>query len=280
MDKKLIFYDITWYNYPPDKNYFALAEELTENIKHSPKIEKKLSSNTEKLEKIINKYKFLYKQIPFIHSIYVCNSLSFKSIHENSDIDLFIVCKNNRIFLAKFFTWLFFKIFWLWWNHEKEKFCCGFFVTQQAQDLYPISIWPVDLYLAYWIAHLQPLYSENWVKEIYKENLWVKQIIPNYQLKEKKILNINFSKWKWFIKSILEKLFGFDFLNSIVGFFWKKKMNRTKKKLWKKWENIIISDNILKFHAPDKRKIIYLRYKSLKTENKKSFKKHEEKTIF
>ena len=279
MTKSLIFYDIMWYNYPEKKEYFSINPTLIENIKFTPKIKKELSSNTEKQEKILSKYKFLYKQIPFVDTIYVCNSLTFKSVHKNSDIDLFIVCKNNRIFLAKLFVWLFFKIFWMWWNHQKDKFCCGFFVSKQAQDLYPLSIYPIDLYLAYWIAHLQPLYSETWIKEIYKENLWIKQIIPNYQLKEKKILNTDFSTWKGIFKIILEKIFWFDLLNKLVGLVIKTKFKKNKKKLANKWKDIIISDNILKFHNPDKRKIVYLRYKTLKVS--KSYKKKiKEKNIF
>ena len=202
MEKKLIFYDLMWYNYPKDKEYFFLNSDLLEWINHQPKIEKQLSSNTEEQEKIINKYSFLYRQIPFIENIYVCNSVSFKSVNENSDIDLFIVTKNNRIFLAKLFIWIFFKLFWVYWTHQKNKFCIWFYVTKSSTDLYPISISPIDLYLAYWIAHLQPIYSESWNFYIFKENLWVKEIIPNYNFSYKKILNTDITYWKWIIKKI------------------------------------------------------------------------------
>jgi len=280
MNKSLIFYDIMWYNYPEDKNYFSVNPELIEWDFSDIKKRKKLSNNTEKQEKILNKYHFLYKQIPFVDSIYVCNSLSFKSINENSDIDLFIVTKDNRMFLAKLFIWLFFKIFWMYGTHQKDKFCIWFYVSKSNQDLYPISILPVDLYLAYWIAHLQTLYSENWNFDIYKENIWVKSIIPNYNMEEKKILNIKTSNWKWTIKKILEMIFWFNLLNKILGIIWKKRMNQKKKSMWRKWKNIIISDNILKFQAPDIRKNVYLKYKVLKNNIQKKKKKIEEKTLF
>ena len=280
MDKNLIFYDIMWYNYPEDKQYFSITKELIEWVNTPKNTEKKLSENTTEQEKILNKYKFLYKQIPFVDSIYVCNSVSFKSVNENSDIDLFIVCKNNRIFLAKFFIWLFFKLFWIYGTHEKNKFCIWFYITKDYQDLYPISINPIDLYLAYWIAHLQWLYSENWEFNIYKENIWVKSIIPNFALKEKKILNIEKTSWKWIIKKILETLFWWDFLNKIIWFFWKKRMIKWKNKLWSKWKSIIISDNILKFQAPDIRKRVYLQYKVLKNNFEEKTRKIEEERLF
>jgi len=278
MKKKLIFYDLMWYNYPQDKEYFFLNSDLLEWITHEPKVEKKLSSNTEEQEKIINKYSFLYKQIPFVENIYVCNSVSFKSVNENSDIDLFIVTKDNRIFLAKLFVWLFLKIFWMYGTHKKNKFCVWFYVTKSYTNLYPISISPIDLYLAYWIAHLQPIYSESWNLHIFKENLWVREIIPNYNFSYKKIINTQISYWKWFLKKFFEKIFGFNFLNNLLWFFWKKRMRKWKKQLWEKGKYIIISDNILKFQAPDIRKTVYLKYKILK--DRHLDKKISEKSIF
>lgn len=261
----MLFYDLMWYNYPKNKAYFSISKDLLKWVNYDIKIKKRFISDVSKFEKTINKYSFLYKNIPFVKNIYICNSLTFKSVHKNSDIDLFIVVKKNRIFLAKFFVWLFFKIFWIYWTHKAWKFCTWFFVTDLALDLYPISL-SLDLYLAYWIAHLQILYSEKKEEEnnVFKENIWVKNIVPNYNYKECKILDINKVYWNWFMKKILEKLFWWDFLNNIIWFFWKKKMRLWKKKLWKIWKDIIISDNILKFQAPDIRKIIYLRYKSLK----------------
>ena len=279
-NKNMIFYDIMWYNYPDDKKYFSINEELTENIKHKSIKEKKLISDTTKQENIINKYHFLYNKIPFIEHIYIANSLTFKSIHKNSDIDLFIITKDNKIFLAKLFVWLFLKLFWMYWNHQNNKFCIWFYITSQSKDLYPISISWIDLYLAYWIAHLQNLYSEKKEEKdnIFKENLWVKNIIPNYNQKEKNILNIKKTYWSSLIKRILENIFWFDTLNTLLWMIWKKKMEIQRKKLWKDWKNMIISDNILKFHAPDIRKIVYLKYKILKNTPKKKIKTN--KTLF
>lgn len=270
----MIFYDIMWYNYPDNKKYFSINKDLISNIKYKSIKEKKLSKNTKKQESIINKYKFLYNKIPFIEHIYIANSLSFKSIHEDSDIDLFIITKENRIFLARFFVWLFLKTFWMYGNHEKNKFCVGFYITNQNKNLYSITINWVDIYLAYWIAHLQHLYSEKKEEkdDIFKENTWVKNIIPQFAEKEQKILDITKNYWSSKTKRVLEKIFWFDFLNRILGIVWKKKMKIWKKKLWKLGENIIISDNILKFHAPDIRKIVYLKYKSLKNIPRKKVK--------
>jgi AAA15 family ATPase/GTPase len=84
--------------------------------------------------------------------------------------------------------------------------------------LYPISIFPLDLYLAYWIVHLQPVYSEDLskVNVIFQKNKWVKQIIPAYNYKYQKILNIDIKTNKSFIKKILETIFGFNIWENIL----------------------------------------------------------------
>ena len=262
----MLFYDLMWYNYPEDKEYFKINPELEENIKYKPIKNKELSKDISEYENFIKKYHFLYNKIPFVKNIFVSNSVSFKSVHKNSDLDLLIISKKNRLFLARFFTWIIFKIFWIWWKHEKWKFCIWFWIDEQAQDLYPISIYPIDLYLAYWIAHLQPIYStQKWDElEIFKENSWVKQIIPNYRYKNKKIINIDCKYWESFIKKVFEKVFNFDFIENILRLVQTKKMKEKKKQLWKWWDSIIISKYMLKFFSPDIRKIVYLKYKSLK----------------
>ena len=262
----MLFYDLMWYNYPENKEYFKINPELTEWLAFYPKTKKELSTDIQSYENFINKYSKIFRYLPFIKNVYISNSVSFKSVHKNSDIDLFIVTENNRLFLSKFFVWLLFKILKIWWNHEKWKFCTWFWVTEQAVDLYPISIYPIDLYLAYRIAHLQPVYTKDnhSINNIFSENIRVKQIIPNYNWKYKKILNIQIIEWKNIFWKILEKVFWFDLINYIIWFFRKKRMIKWKKKLWKKWKNIIISDNILKFFAPDIRQTVYLKYKTLK----------------
>ena len=53
----------------------------------------------------------LYRFIPFIRMMAVCNSLAISNAKEDSDIDFFIITKKNKIWLARFFSVLFIKIF-------------------------------------------------------------------------------------------------------------------------------------------------------------------------
>lgn len=57
--------------------------------------------------------------IPGIRMIAVVNSLSMFATHRDSDIDLFIITKKNRMWIAR--VWITF-IFWIHgvWRHKKE----------------------------------------------------------------------------------------------------------------------------------------------------------------
>jgi hypothetical protein len=41
----------------------------------------------------IKKFSRLYRSVPFIQSIYLCNAITFNALHQDSDIDVFIVTK-------------------------------------------------------------------------------------------------------------------------------------------------------------------------------------------
>ena len=46
----------------------------------------------------------LYKYLPFIKMIAVCNTLAYSNASEDSDIDFFIITNKRRIWLVRFFT--------------------------------------------------------------------------------------------------------------------------------------------------------------------------------
>ena len=276
----MLFYKLMWYKLPKDEKTFALNKDLTENTKipnYTPKFdEKTLKIFTEK----VNKYWFLYKNIPFVKALYISNSMSFASVNEKSDIDFFVIAKNKHIWQAKFWTSF---LFWIWglkrWKNKAGKFCVGFLVDENCLDFYSIACKPVDLYLAYWIAHLQPLYIEDkeQINNIYKENSWIKTILPNFDLKYKKILDNKIFEWKGLFKKIIEKLFSFKFIDKLLALFRIPIMKYKTKKLPNKWKDIIISHCMLKFFEPDIRQLVYLKYKSLKKNGKRKNKVYNPK---
>ncbi|MBQ7073605.1 hypothetical protein IJM86_00735 [bacterium] len=104
--------------------------------------------------------------MPFVEKIYLCNSLTFNSLNSDSDIDLFIVVQEQKIWTARFFCLLLFS-----WFHIKrsltskhKKFCLSFFVTSEHQNLDGIALDFGDPYLEHWVKHLTLLYQDPFVK--------------------------------------------------------------------------------------------------------------------
>ena len=272
IEKELIFYKIMDYPIPKDKELFYFEKKIEQKKNPSSwfsRDEKNKYMDT--YIKRINKFWFLYKSLPFVKEIFLCNSISFNSLKRDSDIDLFIVTKSNSIRRARFFSALLFKILGVKrsMKNKKQKFCLSFYVTEDHRNLYPIMLEKTDIYLAYRLAHLVPLYQEEVNNDLfYQKNKRLEALIPNHPQKYSiNIWNTLFT-WNTKFKKITEFLFGWIFWNIIeflIKIIRKPILSRKINQLWPKWKHIVISDKMLKFHD-DIREEIHLLYK-LSTRN-------------
>lgn len=105
----------------------------------------------------------MYKNIPFVKAIYLCDGISFNASKETSDIDLFFVVEDGCIRRARLCSVL---LFWLLglkesFYHKAGKFDLIFYVTQSHTNLKKIAISPSNPYLYHWLSHLIPIYTEQ-----------------------------------------------------------------------------------------------------------------------
>lgn len=272
----LKFYEIM--KYPVPKNtevYFQYSESKLLNPNKNLWIKKLENNNfswdkkSKYMDEYLNEIKRLettFQSIPFIEEIYLCNSITFNALDENSDIDLFIITEPWRIRTVKFRSMILFTLKWAKriWKRTRKKICLSFFITSNQQNLYPISLPSMDIYLAYWIAHLVLIYKTEESPEsvIFTQNKWVKWILPNYQEKQTISLWINPFKWNTKFKDIIETLWGWFLWNifeRIVKYI-QKAIIRLKIMLNPIWnKDVIVSDNMLKFHQ-DIREKVSLKY--------------------
>lgn len=272
----LKFYEIM--KYPVPKNtevYFQYSESKLLNPNKNLWI-KKLENNNfswDKKSKYMDEYlneikrlKTTFQSIPFVEEIYLCNSITFNALDENSDIDLFIITEPWRIRTVKFRSMILFTLKWAKriWKRTRKKICLSFFITSNQQNLYPISLPSMDIYLAYWIAHLVLIYKTEESPEsvIFTQNKWVKWILPNYQEKQTISLWIDPFTWNTKFKDIIETLWGWllwNIFERIVKYI-QKAIIRLKIMLNPMWnKDVIVSDNMLKFHQ-DIREKVSLKY--------------------
>lgn len=276
----LRFYEIMHYPVPTNADFYlqysenelppklknSLKTDLNEINDHDFSREKKSKYMDEYLAEI-KRVKPVLQSIPFVHQIFLCNSITFNALDDNSDIDLFIIAQPWRIRSVKFRSMIFFLLNWSkrLWKNIRKKICLSFFITSDRQDLYRISLPTLDIYLAYRIAHLVPIYK--WEKDsdfnsIYHQNKRIKWILPNFPEKQTISLWIKPIEWNSKIKNILEFLWNsrlWNIFERIVKHLQKSiiRLKRIRNPVLNK--DVIISDSMLKFHQ-DLREKISLKY--------------------
>lgn len=90
----------------------------------------------------IQQWEKVYVNLPFVKTIYLCNSITFNALKSDSDIDFFMVVAEKRIWTARFFCLFFFSILHIKRSvkYKVKKFCLSFRVTEQHQNLDAIAL--------------------------------------------------------------------------------------------------------------------------------------------
>ena len=274
----LRFYEIMNYPVPKNAELFLqytdnqrakinnLLKDINEKDQNNSFSRDEKSEYMDEYLKEVKRLKSTLQSIPFIEQIFLCNSISFNALDNNSDIDLFIIAQPWRIWTVKFRSMLLFTLKWAkrFWKRSRKKICLSFFITSDSQNLYPISLPSLDIYLAYRIAHLVLIYQpdETVNNSFFENNKWVKWILPNYQEKQTISLWISPFSWNTKFKNIMERLwdwFLWNIFEQIVKYTQKAiiRLKRIRNPIWNK--DVIISDTMLKFHQ-DIREKVSLKY--------------------
>lgn len=193
------------------------------------------------------KYLPYFSKIPGVLCICIANSLAMNACHTDSDIDLFIITKKNRLWISRLYMTLLLSIIWQRKTSKNHawKFCLSFFITEDAIDFSQIAI-KDDIYLSYWIQTLKPILNRRHTHEKFiHANFWESQDVQqtSYEKLELLLPENKFIKYLW------------DSLESIIKFTLFPKTKKSFQKLWKPFW-VIINNDMLKFHNNDRRKEI------------------------
>lgn len=259
------FYEALGYPIPLDSSVFAYQQKITpaksrENsdfwshwIDFSR--EKENPYNKEYLT-FVKKWSWLYKQFPFVDAIYLANSMSFNWLHADSDIDLFVVAQERRVWLARFFMTLMMCVYSIKRSRKitRKRFCLSFFVDRNNQNLESLLLHKRDIYLPYWIAHLVPIYLHRWAL-IYSQNLWIQNYLPHWSPQQHISLGIHPFLGTGLFKKIIEICFYWwigDFFEYCIQKIWSLRIRYLIAKKPELHRGVLYTKSILKFHN-DKR---------------------------
>jgi len=205
----------------------------------------------------INKAKRRLKLIswlPFIRLIALANVIGAHNLKKNSDIDLFIVTKANRLWTVKLLASFILKIFNLRPTKEnsKDKLCLSFLVDETALNLESCRQ-TNDWYFSYWLAGLVPISGSMKVYEkLIQANTWLETELPNWQRSSK-------PRYRFRKKPRQENSSSlWNQLESTSERIHRKLMSPALVKADQKTTSVIISKHILKLHSFDRRSDIFL----------------------
>jgi len=117
--------------------------------------------------------------VPFLRAVFVCNMLE-KTAHDDSDIDVCIVVQNKRLWIVRLFATALLHMLRLRAHgaYTKDRICLSFYCSEDGANLSSMCISPPDIYLAYWIIFLVPLYDPyNHYAKILQKNQWVQEYV-------------------------------------------------------------------------------------------------------
>jgi len=208
----------------------------------------------------------LFRFIPYVRMVAICNSLAYSNARDESDIDFFIISKHGKIWLARFFTVLIVKILRAQPQPDdhKDTFCLSFFIDEENLDIQNIKL-KNDIYYTYWLQQLLPIYDpDNLYTKFVKVNKQSLEFLPNSynNIFSKEIKNTQVTD---FISKIVEFFTSPPLLNQWTDDFYRQMQSRIIDKNLKSIINIdsrvVVNEQMLKFHANDRREEYYKAWK-------------------
>jgi hypothetical protein len=210
----------------------------------------------ERFWKKTKKHAWLFANVPFIKMIVVSNTLSYDNVTENSDIDLFVVARNGRVWTTRAFLLAWMTLFGVRVRSEKKflKFSPEMFVDESAMDLSQCAL-ANDYHLAYWVVDFVPVWKADFFEEFWKSNYWLKQKLPvAYRSPNIKREFMKRDSSSWFAWG-LEKILGGSFGDRIERWAKQRQIKIIEKSRERLGINpsVILDDNVIKVHFNDKR---------------------------
>ena len=200
--------------------------------------------------------------VPFMRAVFICNTVAFGWPRAESDIDVFVVVRRDRLWLTRLFLTAAIGLSGYRRHGARvaDQVCLSFYITDNALDLSAVRLDADDVLLTYWSLFLHPLYDpENVAIEVRHANSWAATRIPHAPLDIKlhpTVPQYHVSLW---FKKLIEKIFFYrigNYLNAWAGGLQKQKMRGNTHSVQRLPDSrVVISDTMLKFHENDRRNL-------------------------
>lgn len=211
---------------------------------------KRLEREKESNKKLLKAKKVIKKisNIPTVNFIGISGSLAMKNSEINDDIDIFVISKDNLVWLTRLILVLYLKTLGVYRRkhdkNPKDKICLNLIIGDSSTSFTKKR---QNLYIAHEIVQLMPLFQrENTYLNFINKNKWIFMFLPNAN-KRIEEYKIPFNKNKSVINDLLVIVLQFLRIEKIAKFL---QWNYMKKDVTLE----TIEDNFLAFHPIDFKK--------------------------
>ena len=163
--------------------------------------------------------KLLY-HFPFVRGIGISGSLSKNFADEKADIDLFVITRSNRLWIARSTMHLLKKMSYL--VGRQHWFCLNYFIDEEA-----LLIGEKNFFTATELITLMPVCGNGAIDHFFHANTWAKTFYPNYDNKMPVFKDNGKGHWlkkgiEWLLNNRLGNRLD-DYLMRITTRNWKQK---------------------------------------------------------
>ena len=150
--------------------------------KHKYPSQQKMSDLQARLLRKANRWGRAIGTIPFVKAVVVINSTAYGNVHDESDIDLFIITTPNRIFLAKGLLMYLLKLLRQLEDQYSSagRFSLGMFLTTKGAKMEKDMMKVNEPDLVYRMITGIPVYGGGVWYEILKNDPYLNSRLPNY----------------------------------------------------------------------------------------------------
>lgn len=193
----------------------------------------------------------LLRLVPFVRGIALTQNIAIKNCKEKSDADILIITSRNRVWISRVIVNLILDIFRKRNPKNNNRICPNFFLSLNNLNIQNIALDKEDIYLAYWVKTIKPLFGSFYFNEFNVNNIWATNLVPNKKQNFKNEFLPN--PLLRFIQKIIEFII-MPFSSKLNKYLKDKQIkviNKNKRNA--KNPSIITEEDIVKIHYEDKR---------------------------
>ena len=197
--------------------------------------------------------------VPYVKLVAVVNTLAIDNARSESDIDLLIVTEPERIWVTRMMVTGIVEMLGYRRHGDKIKdhVCLSFYLTTRALDLTPLKSAPDDPHFMFWVTQAVPLMDEKTYENFVNANRPLTARLPNawtWPWQSRLLKKIGILRG---IKRFYGRIFGIAAGNYLDALARDNQIKRfeadTESKSKLGTTDVVISEDVLKFHENDRR---------------------------